>query len=115
MKANPDTLDQKLKEAGYKFLGWQNGWKRVFFDEDGKQTTGNTSKGEKPRVSFGYTKEDYPEYAYCREQNTRLTKCGMIGVAAKTLLAAMIAKFTGSMTVAINWAKHNVLEIIYEE
>ena len=48
-------------------------------------------------------------------KNTRLTKCSTIGVVVKTLLVAMSVKFTGSMTVAINWAKHNGLEIIYEE
>ena len=45
MKAEPSVLNQKLKEAGYKFLGWQNGWKHVYFDEDGNQTTGDASKG----------------------------------------------------------------------
>lgn len=53
---------------GYKFLGWQNSWKHVYFDEDGKVTTGDLSKGEKPKKSFGYTKEDYPEYGSCVEQ-----------------------------------------------
>lgn len=50
---------------GYKFLGWQNGWKHVYFDEDGNETTGDTSKGEKPKKSFGYRKQDYPEYMAC--------------------------------------------------
>lgn len=53
---------------GYKFLGWQNGWPHVYFDEDGNQTTGDASKGEKPKRSFGYTKEMRPEYGHCREQ-----------------------------------------------
>ena len=53
---------------GYKFLGWQNGWSHVYFDEDGVSTTGDASKGEKPKRSFGYTKEMYPEYGNCREQ-----------------------------------------------
>lgn len=52
---------------GYKFLGWQNGWNHVYFDEDGNQTTGDISKGEKPKKSFGYTKEQYPEYMNCIE------------------------------------------------
>lgn len=68
MKASPTEIDSKLKEAGYRFLGWQNGWKHVYFDEDGNQTTGDPSKGEKPKRTFGYTKEDYPEYANCIEQ-----------------------------------------------
>lgn len=46
----------------YKFLGWQNGWKHVYYDKNFVITTDNTK-----RVSFGYTKEDYPEYGLCRE------------------------------------------------
>lgn len=51
---------------GYKFLGWQNSWKHVYFDENGNQTT----DPEKKR-SFGYTKEDYPEYGNCIELKHR--------------------------------------------
>lgn len=58
---------------GYKFLGWQNGWKHVYFDEDGNVTTGDESKGEKPRKSFGYLEADYPEYGKCiREKHRRI-------------------------------------------
>lgn len=67
MKLEPIKLKEKLATDGYKFLGWQNGWKHVYFDEDGKQTTGDLSKGEKPKRTFGYTKEDYPEYGSCSE------------------------------------------------
>ena len=49
------------KENGYKFLGWQNGWKHVYYDEDGNLS----SESGKPGRSFGYTKEDYPEYGAC--------------------------------------------------
>ena len=63
MTAEPKELNQKLKEAGYKFLGWQNGWKHVYFDENGTQITDM----EKAKA-FGYTKEDYPEYGECREK-----------------------------------------------
>ena len=59
------------KANGYKFLGWQNGWKHVYFDEDGKITTGDLSNGEKPKKTFGYTKEDYPEYGNCIELKHR--------------------------------------------
>ena len=68
MKENPKNIDAELKKAGYKFLGWQNGWKHVYFDENGKITTGDISKGEKPKKTFGYTKEDYPEYGNCKKQ-----------------------------------------------
>lgn len=56
---------------GYKDLGWQNSWKHVYYDEDGKVTTGDISKGEKPKKTSGYSKEDYPEYGKCRELNHR--------------------------------------------
>ena len=49
----------------YKFLGCQNGWKHVYFDEDGNQTTGGP--GEKPKRTFGYLTADYPEYGKCRD------------------------------------------------
>ena len=48
-------------ENGYKFLGWQNGWKHVYFDEDGNEC----SKSEKPSKTFGYLAADYPEYGKC--------------------------------------------------
>lgn len=46
---------------GYTFLGWQNGWKHVYFDEDGVECT----KSGKKSKSFGYSKEDYPKYRRC--------------------------------------------------
>lgn len=48
---------------GYKFLGWQNGWKHHYYDEDGNlcEESGKSSK------TFGYKKEDYPEYSKCME------------------------------------------------
>ena len=52
--------------AGYKFLGWQNGWKHVYFDEQGNQTTDPQKKR-----TFGYSKEDYPEYGNCIELKHR--------------------------------------------
>lgn len=54
---------------GYKFLGWMNGWSHVYYDEDGKITTGDESKGEKPKRSFGYEKDKYPEYKNCIDSN----------------------------------------------
>jgi len=46
---------------GYKFLGWQNGWKHEYYDEDGNLC----SETDKPRKSFDYSKENYPEYRNC--------------------------------------------------
>lgn len=51
---------------GYKFLGWQNGWKNVYFDEDG-----NVTDDPKKRKSFGYLTSDYPEYGLCRDLKHR--------------------------------------------
>ncbi|MFA6572476.1 MAG: hypothetical protein WCT77_14705 [Bacteroidota bacterium] len=52
---------------GYKFLGWQNGWKHVYFDEDGNLC----SDTGKPHRSFGYLTSDYPEYGKCRDLKHR--------------------------------------------
>jgi hypothetical protein len=52
---------------GYKFLGWQNGWKHEYYDEDGKLC----SETRKPHKSFGYSKENYPEYRNCIDLNHR--------------------------------------------
>jgi len=52
---------------GYKFLGWQNGWKHVYFDEDNNLC----SESNKPHKSFGYTKDLHPEYCSCKEQKHR--------------------------------------------
>ena len=53
----------KYTENGYKFLGWQNGWKHVYFDADGNVTDDKTKQ-----KTFGYLTADYPEYGKCREQ-----------------------------------------------
>lgn len=46
---------------GYEFLGWQNGWKHEDYDEDGNLC----SETGKPHKSFGYSKDNYPEYRNC--------------------------------------------------
>lgn len=51
----------KLSLPGYKDLGWQNGWKHVYFDEN-DQVTPDRSKAK----YAGYTEEDYPEYGKCK-------------------------------------------------
>ncbi|MTV78222.1 hypothetical protein GM535_13470, partial [Streptococcus pneumoniae] len=57
---NEEQTREILGLEGYKYLGYQNGWKNVYFDEDGVETT-----DPKKRRSFGYRKEDYPEYMEC--------------------------------------------------
>jgi len=52
---------------GYKFLGWQNGWKHEYYDEDGILC----SISGKPSKSFGYSKENYPEYRKCIDAKHR--------------------------------------------
>jgi hypothetical protein len=61
MKTDPKQIDELLEKQGYKFLGWQNGWKHVYFDEQGNQTT-----DDKLKRSFGYLESDYPEYGKCK-------------------------------------------------
>ncbi len=51
---------------GYKFLGWQNGWNHVYFDEQGNETTDATKQR-----TFGYREADYPEYGKCRRLKHR--------------------------------------------
>lgn len=46
---------------GYKFLGWQNGWKHEYYDEDDNLC----SISGKPSKKFGYSKDNYPEYRNC--------------------------------------------------
>lgn len=62
MEADPKIIDEKLKEAGYKFLGWMNGWKNVYLDEN-KQVTTDESKYK----YFDYLTSDHPEYGGCRD------------------------------------------------
>jgi hypothetical protein len=59
--------DYNYKLNGYKFLGWQNGWKYVYYDEDGNLC----SETNKPRKTFGYLTSDYPEYGKCRDLKHR--------------------------------------------
>lgn len=66
---------------GYRFLGWQNNWKHAYFDEDGNVTTGDASKGEKPKKTFGYLTKDYPEYKKCidadhKRKEKQMTRSG---------------------------------------
>ena len=49
-------------ENGYKCLGWQNGWKHVYFDAEGNVTEDPTK-----RKSFGYSTADHPEYGACKD------------------------------------------------
>ena len=56
--------DYKYIENGYKFLGWQNGWKSVYFDAEGNATEDATK-----RNSFGYSSADHPEYGTCKNAN----------------------------------------------
>ena len=61
---NKNNLERSLKEAGYKYLGYRNAWHHVYFDEDHKlcSVTG------KPRVTFGYIPEEYPEYCKAHDE-----------------------------------------------
>lgn len=62
MSANT-TKDKNFdyKANGYTFLGWQNGWKHVYFD-----IQGNVTEDPARKISFGYLPADYPEYCKCK-------------------------------------------------
>lgn len=53
--------DVDFGSLGFKFLGWQNGWVSEYYDEDKNLC----SVSGKPRKSFGYSRENQPEYRGC--------------------------------------------------
>lgn len=67
MKVRPDIIDDVLKGASYKFLGWQNGWKHVYFDKDG-----NVTINDREKKTFGYLTKDHPEYGACRDAGHKI-------------------------------------------
>lgn len=72
MKADPKQIDQLLNDAGYKFLGWQNGWASIMLDKDGNQTDDYNQY-----VKFGgYPEDKYPEYNACKKQCHKLDDIG---------------------------------------
>lgn len=57
---NEEQTRDMLGLQGYKYLGYQNGWKHVWFDENHVVTE------DRDRAkSFGYLTSDYPEYGAC--------------------------------------------------
>lgn len=67
MKAHRNDINHLLVQNNYKFLGWQNGWNHVFFEENH-----NITEDESKIKSFGYLKEEHPEYVSCHEQNHKI-------------------------------------------
>jgi hypothetical protein len=63
MKAHSNEIDKLLKESNYKFLGWMNGWKHVYFNDNKEVVDRDKATG------FGYLPKDYPEYCSCVEAN----------------------------------------------
>ena len=59
---NEQETRDMLNLADYKYLGYQNGWKHVFFDKN-HEVTEVKANG----ISFGYLTKDYPEYGKCRD------------------------------------------------
>jgi hypothetical protein len=64
---NKKDTTYNYSENGYKFLGWQNGWKQVYFDEDHNLC----SETGKPHKTFGYLESDYPEFGKCQNAKHR--------------------------------------------
>lgn len=54
-------IESALKAAGYKDLGWMNGWKSVHYDKDHNIVPKNSPEAK----TFGYTEDDYPDYRSC--------------------------------------------------
>jgi hypothetical protein len=63
MKEEADVLDRILVRSGYKFLGWQNGWRHIFLDKCGQETD-DMAKA----VSFNYVPSEHNEYFWCLGQ-----------------------------------------------
>lgn len=61
MKGKPNEIDAMLKNAGYKFLGWLNGWSSIMLDADRNVT----DDPKKCRFHGGY--HNQPEYTACEE------------------------------------------------
>jgi len=64
---NKKDVNYNYAANGYKFLGWQNSWKHVYFDENHNLC----SETGKPSVTFGYLTLDHPEYGKCRDLKHR--------------------------------------------
>jgi len=73
---------------GYKFLGWQNEWKDVYYDEDGNLC----SETGKPHKTFVYTKEDYPEYRKCIDSKHRLIEVSLNQRGSENIVSCPICK-----------------------
>ncbi len=73
---------------GYKFLGWQNGWSHVYYDEDGSLC----SVSGKPSKTFGYTKEDYPEYKNCIDSKHRRIEVSRNSRGSENIVSCPICK-----------------------
>lgn len=63
MKDDPKNLDKRLKDAGYKFLGWQNGWKTKPYKNPAEVKAGES-------IFNGY--ENQPEHSFCRKQGHKV-------------------------------------------
>jgi len=72
---------------GYKFLGWQNGWKHVYYDKDGNITNDPTK-----RASFGYDKANYPEYGNCNELKHQIIEVFHNGRGSENTVSCPICK-----------------------
>lgn len=73
---------------GYKFLGWQNGWKADYYDEDGNLC----SETGKPYKSFGYSKETYPEYNNCIDLKHRRIEVSVNNRGSENIVSCPICK-----------------------
>lgn len=83
-----EMLESELKKQGYEFLGWQNGWRHVYFDEDGNLS----SETGKPARSFGYTTKDYPIYGKCRDSHHKWDEASLSPRGSENIVSCDICK-----------------------
>lgn len=79
--------DYNYDKNGYKFLGWQNGWRHVYFDEDH-----NVTEDRNKSKTFGYLTADYPEYGKCRDENHRKIEVSLYRSGAEHIVSCPICK-----------------------
>ena len=86
--ARQKTRLENADISEYKDLGWQNGWKHVYFDKDGNVAD------RKDGVSVGYLTEDYPEYCKCRDSKHSCKHIQMTPSGSKNIVWCDICRIT---------------------
>lgn len=56
-----NKIEIELKKRGYNDLGWMNGWRHVYYDDEGHWSY----TPDEHHTRFGYAPKDHPEYRSC--------------------------------------------------